>query len=204
MFETLPEILQEHSRRTAKAVSYMFGVIICKNDLYEEEQALYTVQEVETAVLYRDIGYLMLPDTLFGKESSCNNRERDLVKNHTLYGAGIIEHYRMQHKLPQKETDILRLAAEVAISHHEWWNGKGYPYGEMATAISIISRITAIINYYDTVLWDRNRGFYLSPESSLKELEKQSGSQFDPRLVEKFIAIYNSSIELQNFFTDVK
>lgn len=201
LFQMLPGMWQEHSKRTASAASYLFGVITQNNDLYEEEQPPYAVWEVEQAVMYHDIGILMIPDTLIAKGIACTAKEKDLVRRHAAFGASIIERYRLSQSLSRKESALWRLAAEVAISHHECWNGKGYPHGEMATAIPLISRITAIVNYYDIALRDNKNGLSPTLESSLKKLEKGAGIQFDPRLVAKFKTTYINSDEFRDIFT---
>lgn len=201
LFLALPVTWQEHSRHVAKAAADLYGMVIRDNDLYEEETIPYTTAQVEQAVLYHDIGFLMIPGASVGDALYAAGRRLELVRQHTVYGAGMIEQYRLGRECGPGEEAVWRLAAEVAISHHEWWDGKGYPYGEMATAISLISRITAIVNYYD-ILHGRD-GTKCGPRSpdSLEMLESQAGIQFDPRLVAKFITAYCSSDGFRGIFT---
>lgn len=181
LFMTLPTIWQTHSIRTAKIAARFFESII-QDDLYEEEQVFYTLQEVEQAMLYHDIGVLKIPALSLPNKIPCTDEQAELLRMHTVYGAGIIRRYRMEHVFSRYEASVWRLAAEVAISHHERWDGKGYPYGEVATAIPLVSRVMAIAVFYDIAV--QNNGG--DGDLAMKRLEANAGSRLDPRLVALF------------------
>ena len=181
LFMRLPEVWKEHSIRVAKAAAYLFGTIV-QEELYEEEQFFWTSGEIEQAVLYHDVGLVLMPAAIAGADISCTYEQNESVKCHTVYGAGAIERYRLSRIMSLSESVVLRLAAEAAIGHHERWDGKGYPHGELATAISLISRITAVVDFYDTALLGEACGTI----SALGMLRDRSGTQFDPRLIAWF------------------
>lgn len=181
LFMTLPMIWRSHSIRTARMAAGFFDTII-QEDLYEEEQILYTSQEVEQAVLYHDIGILKTAVLSLPNEIPCVGDQAEWIRSHTVYGAEILTQYRMEHALSRQEAPVWRLAAEVAISHHERWDGKGYPYGEMATAIPLVSRITAVANFYDLEILANGRNRNLA----MKRLEENAESYLDPRLAVRF------------------
>lgn len=181
LFMTLPIIWRSHSIRTARTAAGFFDSII-QEDLYEEEQVLYSSQEVAQAVLYHDIGILKTATISLPDKIPCTGEQVQWIRSHTVYGAEILRQYRMEHVFSRQEVSVWRLAAEVAISHHEQWDGKGYPYGEVATAIPLVSRITAVADFYD--LGVRANGG--DEDLAMKRLEENAGICLDPRLVERF------------------
>lgn len=181
LFMLLPEIWKNHSIRVARAAAYLFGTIV-QEELYEEEQVFWAPREIEQAVLYHDVGLVLMPIAAAGTDITCTYEQCESVKCHTVYGAGAIERFRQGRILSPGESGVWRLAAEAAIGHHEHWDGRGYPHGELATAIPLISRITAVVDFYDTALLGKAG----ETESVLGMLKERSGTQFDPRLVMGF------------------
>lgn len=198
LFLTLPVLWQAHSIRVARAAGYLYSTIV-QDELYEEEQLFYTPREVEQAVLYHDIGFLTVFDTLSDDGIRGLQQRLDIQRRHTLYGAGIIEQYRMNHACSEQEASVWRLAAEVAIGHHECWNGGGYPHGELATAISLVSRITAVVNDFDRLLGEKDM-VVREPQEALMKLLNAAGTRLDPRLVISFKEACETSQELLNCF----
>jgi len=79
--------------------------------------------------------------------------------------------------------------AETVLAHHEWWNGSGYPQGLKGENIPITSRIITIVDSYDVMVTGRSYKKPLKKDEAIKELEKYSGIQFDPKLVKNFVEI---------------
>ncbi len=90
-------------------------------------------------------------------------------------------------------TSQLRPIAEFILKHHEWWNGKGYPFGIKGKKIPLESRIISIIDAYDAMVHGRLYKKAFTNEKALSEIKKCSGIQFDPYLVEEFIAMMEKS-----------
>lgn len=195
LFTLLPGVWREHSIRVARAAAYLFSRIV-QEDLYEEEQVFWTAYEIEQAVRFHDIGLALTPAAIVGTDISCRYEQSEPVKCHTVYGADAIERHRLSHDFPSRETAVWRLAAEAAIGHHERWDGKGYPHGELATAIPLISRTTAVVDFYDTALCGEADG----PVSALEMLGERSGTHFDPRLVALFEKECLPSAEFMGLF----
>ncbi|MFZ3386893.1 MAG: HD domain-containing phosphohydrolase, partial [Candidatus Hydromicrobium sp.] len=78
---------------------------------------------------------------------------------------------------------------DAVLSHHEWWDGSGYPQGLKGENIPLISRIISIIDAYDVMTHDRSYKKAVSKKESLEELKRCAGTQFDPKLVKIFIQV---------------
>ncbi|MDI3547427.1 MAG: hypothetical protein PWR10_1079 [Halanaerobiales bacterium] len=127
------------------------------------------------AELY-DLGKVVICPNIIQKQGSLTPEEWKEIKRHPEIG------YQIANSSPE-----LSNIAEGILSHHEWWDGSGYPRGLKGEKIPLISRIIAIVDAYDVMT---NGGPYkeaISKEEAIKELEKGAGSQFDPEIVDIFI-----------------
>jgi CHASE2 domain-containing sensor protein len=127
-----------------------------------------------------DVGKIGIPDEVLMKPSRLDDRERDVMKTHADLGASM---------LAGSSTRLLQLAEVVALTHHERWDGKGYPNGLSAEAIPLAGRICAICDVFDALLSRRRYKEQWSLGAALHELERGAGSQFDPHLTKLFIEI---------------
>lgn len=125
-----------------------------------------------------DLGKIAIPDDIVTKKDELSERDWQVLRSYPEIGYNIA-------LSSQKFSNI----AEYILTHHERWDGKGYPQGLKGEDIPLLSRMTAIADAYDVM---RSGRFYkrtLSKEEAIGELRKSSGSQFDPKLVEEFIKI---------------
>ena len=104
------------------------------------------------------------------------------IKKHPLYG---------EHLLHNVEGDTMLLAREVALEHHERYDGKGYPYGTRGEDISLEGRIVAVADVYDALTSRRSYKDAWDPKAAYDEIVRCSGTQFDPRVVDAFVAAYD-------------
>ncbi len=130
------------------------------------------IESIEYTALLHDIGKIGIADNILGKDSSLTNEEFDKIKEHTVMGAKIIE-----------PVDFLKNSYKAIYHHHEKYNGKGYPDGIKSEKIPILARIIAVADAYDAMSSDRPYRKKLSHNKILRELEEQSGKQFDPEIV---------------------
>ena len=130
------------------------------------------IESIEYTALLHDIGKIGIADNILGKNSSLTNKEFDKIKEHTVMGAKIIE-----------PVDFLKNSYKAIYHHHEKYNGKGYPDGIKSEKIPILARIIAVADAYDAMSSDRPYRKKLSHNKILRELEEQSGKQFDPEVV---------------------
>ncbi len=133
------------------------------------------MQALETAAFLHDIGKLAVPEHIINKPGKLTPEEFEKMKIHPVVGADILERVRF----PYPVVPIVR-------SHHEWWNGTGYPDGLRGTDIPIGARILTVVDCFDALVSDRPYRKGMSGEKALAMLRSLSGKQFDPAVVEVF------------------
>lgn len=139
------------------------------------------VELIRYAAMMHDIGKIGIADQLLLKPGKLTPEEFEQIKAHCQFGVDILGDYN---------ADVTRMARQIAFTHHERWDGQGYPSGLAGEQIPIEGRITAIIDVYDALTSERPYKSALSPQDALAIIRAGAGSQFDPELVEHFIAIY--------------
>jgi putative nucleotidyltransferase with HDIG domain len=128
------------------------------------------------AALLHDLGKIGIPDRILHKKGPLDENEYECIKTHEVIGARILE--------PLKElSDII----PWILHHHERWDGKGYPDGLAGNAIPEAARIIALADVFDAITTGRDYKVALSSEEAIKEIAKNKGTQFDPRLADIFI-----------------
>lgn len=135
--------------------------------------------EYRDAASLHDIGKIGIPDAILLKPGRLNDAEWEIMKSHTVIGA------RMLANLPQ---NLFRLSASSALSHHERWDGNGYPQGLAGKAIPLIGRIVAVCDVFDALLSDRPYKRAWPLQDTLDEITRGRGTRFDPDVVTAFFA----------------
>jgi two-component system response regulator RpfG len=133
---------------------------------------------IEQAAPLHDIGKIGIPDKLLQKPGRYNEQEREDMKSHTTIG------YEILKDSPSK---YLQMGAEIALSHHEKFDGSGYPYGLKGEDIPISARIVAVADVYDALTSTRPYKNAWPVEKALNYLERYKGSYFDPDCVDAFV-----------------
>jgi putative two-component system response regulator len=151
----------------------------------ELEMPAETVETIREAAALHDIGKLGVSDAILLKSGPLDAAERREMSRHVQLGAEILGH---------SESPVLRLAEEIALSHHERWDGAGYPAGSSAEAIPISGRITAIADVFDALTHRRPYKPASRLEDAVAEIEAQAGHHFDPRLVEAFSRLDHAAL----------
>ncbi|MGB9978248.1 diguanylate cyclase domain-containing protein [Methanobacterium sp.] len=140
------------------------------------------INDLRLLAKFHDIGKVGIPDEILFKPDKLEKEEMRIMQRHSEIG------YRIA-----SSTSQLRPIAEFILKHHEWWNGKGYPFGLKGKKIPLESRIIAIIDAYDAMVHERSYKIAFTSKKALSEIKKCSGIQFDPCLVEEFIAMMEKS-----------
>lgn len=140
-----------------------------------------------------DIGKIGIPDRILLKPGKLDNNEWKTMQKHTEYGAEIIG----EHPSP-----LLQLAKEVAVTHHEKWDGTGYPLGLKQEEIPLASRIVAIADVFDALTSERPYKKAWSEQDAVNLLQSEAGKHFDPELVPKFIECLPKIREIQAKYKD--
>jgi len=139
------------------------------------------------ASMMHDIGKVGIPDRILGKETALTPEERKEMETHAVIGNRIFE---------GSGSAIVKAAAEIALSHHEKYNGTGYPKGLKGEVIPLYGRIVAVADYFDAFVSKRCYKLAQSFDSGVIEIERNAGIFFDPRVVIAFIKIRNTIKEI--------
>jgi putative nucleotidyltransferase with HDIG domain len=161
----------EHTRRvgtTAAAIAHELG-------LGEDE-----VELIRRAAPLHDVGKIGVPDELLLKPGRLSDEEFEKMREHTTLGAQI---------LSSPAFPLMRAAEEIAISHHERWDGRGYPNGLAQQDIPLPGRIVAVADVFDALTNSRPYKPAWSVEEAIAEIARGSGSQFDREVVEAFLRL---------------
>jgi ribonuclease P protein subunit RPR2 len=140
------------------------------------DPALLEDESVEYGFLLHDIGKIGVPDSILDKEGPLSTEERRLMQQHPLIGAELLS------DVPLLDGEGL----QVVRSHHERWDGHGYPDGLEGDEIPLGARIFALADALDAMTSERPYHERLSWEQTVDEILRQSGGQFDPRVVQVF------------------
>jgi len=127
-----------------------------------------------------DIGKIGVPDAILRKPAGLTRDEYEVMKQHTVIGAKL---------LARSNSSILVMAREIALCHHERWDGTGYPAGIAGDAIPEAARILSIVDVYDALTSDRPYRRAMKEEEVLKMMMAEQGRQFDPVLLATFFSV---------------
>jgi response regulator RpfG family c-di-GMP phosphodiesterase len=140
------------------------------------------VQDIYLSGMLHDIGKVGVPDQILLKHGSLSGDEWDVMKKHTLWGWDLLR----EADLELGEQSFLTLASRIALSHHERFDGNGYPKKLKGEDIPLSARISAISDVYDALTSKRPYKEAWPHERAVEEIVRQRGDQFDPALVDIF------------------
>jgi len=176
---------QEDTGRHLRRMSRFSGILAQGIGLSFQE-----AEDIRYAAPLHDIGKVAIPDSILRKPGKLTTEEFEEMKKHTVYGAKM---------LSNAESRLLRLAAKVAVGHHEWYDGSGYPYGLKAEQISVEARVVTVADVFDALSSKRVYKGEWTVEDALAYIEERAGKQFDPKVVaalrEKFADILQARDE---------
>lgn len=187
MIESRDITTGEHVRRTA-----MYAVIIAeqlrRDGVYADEITDTFIQNLRISAPLHDIGKICVTDTILNKPGRLTDEEFEIMKTHTTHGREVV------HKALESlgSFDYLNMAEMLTESHHEWWNGKGYPNQLAGQDIPLCARIMAIADVYDALTSKRPYKKAFSPEKALHIISvEEKGTHFEPAVVDAFVEAYD-------------
>ena len=174
-----------HVKNTMTYVSLLSDALMEKElfpDILDEE---YQEKLIKAAPLH-DVGKIKITDLILQKPGKLSEDEYRIIQSHTRYGADIVEEILGGVEDPE----YLEIARDVALYHHERWDGNGYPEGLIGDEIPLSARIMAIADVFDALCEDRvyHRGIR-SVDTVLSIIEESGGTQFDPTVTEVFLGL---------------
>lgn len=144
-----------------------------------------TVRTIRDAAPLHDIGKLGISDTILLKPGPLTDDERDTMQRHSRIGAAILAH---------GSSSVLRMAEEIALRHHERWDGTGYPCGLACLDIPLTARITAVADTFDAITHRRPYVVARTVEDALAEIRRVSGTHIDPDVVDAFLTLDHAAL----------
>jgi putative nucleotidyltransferase with HDIG domain len=138
---------------------------------------------IRRGALLHDIGKMAIPDGILLKPGPLTDDERFLIQKHPVYAYEMLSPIR-----------FLEPALDIPYCHHEKWNGKGYPRGLSGENIPLAARIFAVVDVWDALVSDRPYRKGLRPADVKKKIFEDSGSHFDPKVVEAFLALEDKTL----------
>jgi len=179
-----------HVIRTSRLMD-MLGRELIKNNMFPEELNLPELQLMVRAAPLHDIGKIAISDQILLKADRLDDEEFSLIKHHAAIGGRILE--RMYKRLPTQH--YLHYAALIAASHHERYDGTGYPDGLKGDSIPLCGRMMAVADVYDALIVDRVYHIGMGSAKVNNIIIGGKGTQFDPRIVEAFENLKDEFIE---------
>jgi putative two-component system response regulator len=167
---------QEHAWRIGRTCALLALSLGCSDGQTEL---------IRRAALLHDIGKIGIPDEILLKPGKLTDAEFEQVKTHTTIGAGI---------LSGSQSTLLHLAEQIALSHHERWDGRGYPYRVSDEEIPREGRIVAVADVFDALSHERPYKTAWPVELAVAEILSQRGRQFDPLVVDAFSMLDHHSL----------
>lgn len=197
-----PKETQEHVYRVA---SYSY-------EIYQKWAETHSVPEADVrkfsdvlriSAMFHDVGKVGISDEILKKTGKLSDDEFAIVKNHSVYGARLFN---------ESNSEWESMAYEVALNHHEYWDGNGYPgklddltreppglgQGKSKDEIPLSARIVSLADVYDALISKRVYKDAWEEERALHYLREQSGKQFEPELVKIFMEIYDTIKAIRN------
>ena len=188
-----PKETGAHVNRVGAYSAELYEHWAIKNGISEKE--IKKVKgDYRMASMLHDVGKVGISDTILKKPGLFNDEERQIMKNHTIYGTELFKY---------AASDMDKLASEISISHHENWDGTGYPgsrthqKGYAGENIPLSGRIVRITDVYDALISVRCYKEAWKEQDVLDEIDKKSGIDFDPFLVTCFFDIYETIKNIQ-------
>ena len=146
------------------------------------------VELIRRAAPLHDVGKIAIPDSILLKEGRLTEEEFALMKTHTEIGARILSGGRFP---------LLQLAEQIALYHHERWDGSGY-FGLQGESIPIVGRIVTVADVFDALTSERPYKQAWAVGDAIEEIQRQSGKQFDPVIVETFLKVTSQELSFQH------
>lgn len=174
-----------HSMRTKFMVKLLVDEML-KRKLYPEVISSENNRMISNAALFHDLGKLYISPSILAKPGKLTPEEYEIIKTHTTIGRDVIMSCKNIFERNDKQ---LQFILEVVYSHHEHWDGSGYPQGLKGEDIPISARLMAVADAYDAITSKRIYKEAYSHEKAIEIISEGSGTYFDPQAVELFMTL---------------
>ena len=184
----IADLIESRDLTTGKHITNTQKYLKCLIDkcqeegLYKDEVSKWRMDELLLSAKLHDVGKISVSDAILNKPGKLTDEEYEIMKSHAQSGIDIITH--MESYI--EDSRFLVHAKRFAGSHHEKWDGSGYPYGLVGEDIPLEGRLLAIADMYDALVSERPYKKAFAPEEAAKIIQEGSGTVFDPTLVKIF------------------
>jgi CHASE2 domain-containing sensor protein len=175
-----------HSVRTQK-YTRVLAQQLSRHPAFQDYLTPERIELLASLAPLHDIGKVGVPDAVLNKPGALTPEEREEMKKHPSHGRAVIEN--AERAAGVRDDLTLAIAKDIVYTHHEWWNGSGYPQGLKGAQIPIPGRIMAVVDVYDAI---RTRNLYTAPMSqdeAVKHILDGKGTHFDPAVVDAFVQV---------------
>lgn len=173
-----------HIERTRSYLGILIGALI-KDDIYSQEIDAWDIWLVLNSAQLHDVGKIATPDSILKKPEKLTDEEFEQIKEHTVFGEKVIDKIA-EHT---SERTFLEYAKILVSTHHEKWDGSGYPRGLKGESIPLMGRLMAIADVYDALVSDRPYKKAFTHMQAVEIIAKSRGTHFDPVLVDVFVEV---------------
>ncbi len=178
--ESRDEETGDHLERM-KQYSKMIACLLFEDEVFPQEMNFDLMRSIERFSPMHDIGKVGVRDAVLQKPGKLQPQEYEEMKMHPVYGANVLR--AAQAGVDSYQPRLFAIGIEIAESHHEWWDGSGYPYGLKGDRIPLSARVVAVADVLDALTSKRVYKEALTFEQSFDVLLQGSGSQFDPDII---------------------
>jgi putative two-component system response regulator len=179
------ECTGNHIRRTQDYVR-LLAEYLSRQDRDRVVLTAENIDHIAKAAPLHDIGKIAIPDHILLKPGRHTPEEFEIMKTHSVKGEGMLLRTRLELG---DDNMMLRYASQIARSHHERWDGSGYPDGLAGEAIPLAARLMAVADVYDALRSRRPYKVAFSHEEAVRMVSEQAGCHFDPAAIEAFLAL---------------
>jgi putative two-component system response regulator len=198
--ETRDQETGNHIRRTQSYVR-LIAMRLSKNERFRNVLTASAIATLYKSAPLHDIGKVGIPDRILLKPGKLTADEFRIMMSHTTIGHAAIE--RAEEQLGM-EVDFLKTAKQIALSHHEKWDGSGYPHGLHGVEIPLGARLMAVADVYDALISKRVYKEPIPHAEAMRLILADRGSHFDPDVLDAFLAAEEDVLSIAERFRDMK
>jgi energy-coupling factor transport system substrate-specific component len=184
MVESRDQNTGDHVKNTAEYTRIIMDEMV-KEGIYKDLLTPELISDIYHSAPLHDVGKISISDTILNKPGKLTDEEFEKMKSHSEEGAMIID--RVMNSMPQSDAGYLKEARNLALYHHEKWDGTGYPTGLSGEEIPLSARIMAVADVFDALISERSYKKAFSFEKAIEIIKESSGTHFDPNIVKAFL-----------------